>query len=162
MIGPPSHPAAVSWVMGMSPPLRPSTQTRESPYPSSTPSLQTLPALCSPVQLLHTSSRVHKAWQTLGPSSTPSSLTMLVFIPLVQCSMDSNCHSVHQTTPSYSHYSYYQPTCPVGFLYHGNQNQDWQSRENKETKKSEVNLDTVFQIVDELHHSSPKIRMVKL
>lgn len=49
-----------------------------------------------------------------------------------------------------------------GVLYHGNQNQDWQSRENKETKKSEVNLDTVFQIVDKLHHSSPKIRMVKL
>uniref|UniRef100_A0A673YV20 Uncharacterized protein n=1 Tax=Salmo trutta TaxID=8032 RepID=A0A673YV20_SALTR len=62
---------------------------------------------------------------------------------LCQCSplgsTDSNCHSVHQTTPSYSHYSYYQ-----------------------KAKKSDVNLDTVFQIVDELHHSSPKIRMVKV
>lgn len=108
MIGPPSHPAAVSWVMGMPPPLRPSTQTRESPYPSSTTSLQTLPALCSPVRLLRTSSMVHKAWQTLGPSSTASSLTMLVFIPLVtiinrameapinytqkHCDFLTNCH----------------------------------------------------------------------
>ncbi|XP_055797251.1 heat shock factor protein 5 [Salvelinus fontinalis] len=77
-------------------------------------------------------------------------------------SMDSDCHSAHQTTPSYSHYSYYQPNCPVGFLYPGNQNQDWQSSETQETNKSDVNLDTVFQLVDELHHNSPKIRMVKV
>ncbi|XP_041751125.2 heat shock factor protein 5 isoform X1 [Coregonus clupeaformis] len=77
-------------------------------------------------------------------------------------SMDSDCGSAHQTTPSFSHYSYYQPNCPVGFLYPGNQNQDWESSETQETKKSDVNLDTVFQLVDELHHSSPKIRMVKV
>lgn len=50
----------------------------------------------------------------------------------------------------------------MGFLYPGNQNQDWQSSETQETKKSDVNLDTVFQLVDELHHNSPKIRMVKV
>ena len=49
----------------------------------------------------------------------------------------------------------------MGFLYPGNQNQDWQSGENQDTKKNDVNLDRVFQIVDELQ-ASPKIHMVKV
>ncbi|KAL0994786.1 hypothetical protein UPYG_G00127140 [Umbra pygmaea] len=76
-------------------------------------------------------------------------------------SFDSDCHISHQTS-SYSHYSYYQPNCPVGLLYPGNQNQNWESRGDHETKKSDVNLDTVFQIVDDLHHSSPKVQMTTL
>ena len=49
----------------------------------------------------------------------------------------------------------------MGFLYPGTQNQDWQSGETQEAKKNDVNLDRVFQIVDELQ-ASPKIHMVKL
>ncbi|KAM6970623.1 heat shock factor protein 5 [Aplochiton taeniatus] len=66
----------------------------------------------------------------------------------------------HQT-PSYSQYSYYQPNCPVSVVYPGNPNQDWQNTESHVSKKSDVNLDTVFQIVDELQ-ASPKISMVKV
>uniref|UniRef100_A0A3P8YVH5 Heat shock factor protein 5 n=1 Tax=Esox lucius TaxID=8010 RepID=A0A3P8YVH5_ESOLU len=77
-------------------------------------------------------------------------------------SMNPDSNVAHQTTPSYSHYNYYQPNCPVGFLYPGIQSPDWKSGENQETKKSDVNLDTVFQIVDDLHRSSPKIHMVKV
>ncbi|KAJ7997372.1 hypothetical protein DPEC_G00228300 [Dallia pectoralis] len=77
-------------------------------------------------------------------------------------SMNPDSYNPHQTTPSYPHYNYYQTNCPVGFLYPGIQSPDWKSCENQEIKKSDVNLDTVFQIVDELHHSSPKIRMVKV
>ncbi|XP_062341567.1 heat shock factor protein 5 isoform X3 [Osmerus eperlanus] len=75
--------------------------------------------------------------------------------------MDHDLTSAHQTPAPYSHYSYYQPNCPMGFLYPGNQNQDWQSGENQDTKKNDVNLDRVFQIVDELQ-ASPKIHMVKV
>lgn len=49
----------------------------------------------------------------------------------------------------------------MGYLHPNNQNQDWQSTELQETKKNDVNLDTVFQIVDELQ-ASPKLRMVKV
>ncbi|KAJ8412384.1 hypothetical protein AAFF_G00127200 [Aldrovandia affinis] len=65
----------------------------------------------------------------------------------------------HQTPPSFSQYSYYQPNYPVGFLHPGNQ--EWQIDGNEEDKKNDVNLDTVFQIVDELQ-ASPQIRMVKV
>lgn len=49
----------------------------------------------------------------------------------------------------------------MGYLHPSNQNQDWQSTELQDTKKNDVNLDTVFQIVDELQ-ASPKIHMVKV
>ncbi|XP_063058616.1 heat shock factor protein 5 isoform X2 [Engraulis encrasicolus] len=77
--------------------------------------------------------------------------------------MDNEMNSgVHQA-PAFPHYSYYQPNYQVGFLHPGgNQNQEWQNaQESQDTKKTEVNLDTVFQIVDELQ-ASPKVRMVKL
>ncbi|KAL2095069.1 hypothetical protein ACEWY4_009788 [Coilia grayii] len=75
--------------------------------------------------------------------------------------MDNEMSSgVHQT-PSIPHYSYFQPNYQVSFLHPGNQTQEWQSTESQETKKNDVNLDTVFQIVDELQ-ASPKLRMVRV
>lgn len=55
----------------------------------------------------------------------------------------------------------FQPNYQVGYVHPSNQNQDWRSTELQETKKNDVNLDTVFQIVDELQ-ASPKLRMVKV
>lgn len=49
----------------------------------------------------------------------------------------------------------------MGYVHPSNQNQEWQSTELQETKKNDVNLDTVFQIVDELQ-ASPKLCMVKV
>ncbi|KAG9339758.1 hypothetical protein JZ751_022424 [Albula glossodonta] len=63
----------------------------------------------------------------------------------------------HQTPSQFSQYSYYQPNYPMGFIHPGTQ--DWQSSE--EAKKNDVNLETVFQIVDELQ-ASPKPQMVKV
>ncbi|XP_041949399.1 heat shock factor protein 5 [Alosa sapidissima] len=76
--------------------------------------------------------------------------------------MDKDMSScAHQTPSSFPHYSYFQPNYQVGYLHPNNQNQDWQNEELQETKKNDVNLDTVFQIVDELQ-ASPKLHMVKV
>eukprot|EP00064_Thunnus_orientalis_P008661 superscaffoldBa00001049_g8684 len=47
-------------------------------------------------------------------------------------------------------HSYYQAGYPVNNLCHGDQNQDLQYKENLEMKKCDVNLDTIFQIADEV------------
>lgn len=52
-----------------------------------------------------------------------------------------------------------QPSYPVEFLYPGNQN--WPSVSNEDNKKTDVNLETVFQMVNELQ-ASPKPCMVKV
>nr|XP_015222787.1 PREDICTED: heat shock factor protein 5 [Lepisosteus oculatus] len=67
-------------------------------------------------------------------------------------------HPLH-TPPSFSNYNYYQPPYPVEFLHPGNP--QWPSSSTKETKKPDVNLDTVFQMVNELQ-DSPKLRIVKV
>ncbi|XP_061105387.1 heat shock factor protein 5 [Conger conger] len=66
---------------------------------------------------------------------------------------------VHQPPSPFSQYSYYQPNYPVGFLHPGSQ--DWQNSANEDVKRNDVNLETVFQIVDELQ-VSPKPSMVKV
>ncbi|XP_035290718.1 heat shock factor protein 5 isoform X2 [Anguilla anguilla] len=66
---------------------------------------------------------------------------------------------VHQPTSSFSQYNYYQPNYSMGFLHPGSQ--DWQNSGNEDVKKNDVNLETVFQIVDELQ-VSPKPSMVKV
>ncbi|CAK6971835.1 heat shock factor protein 5 [Scomber scombrus] len=46
--------------------------------------------------------------------------------------------------------SYYQAAYPVDGLCHGDQSQDFHYKENLEMKKCEVNLETIFQIADEV------------
>ncbi|XP_071757029.1 heat shock factor protein 5 [Centroberyx gerrardi] len=76
-------------------------------------------------------------------------------------SVASNMTGSGHQTDSLSHHGYYQPSCPVNILCHGNQNEDLQNDENQEMNKCDINLDTVFQIVDELEGPS-KICLVKV
>uniref|UniRef100_UPI00398F7730 heat shock factor protein 5 n=1 Tax=Pristiophorus japonicus TaxID=55135 RepID=UPI00398F7730 len=67
-------------------------------------------------------------------------------------------------TSSYPNYNYYQnaamqSTYPVDVLH--NNAAAWHCTAIDESKKSEVNLETVFQIVDELR-ASPKLQLVKM
>uniref|UniRef100_A0A4W4DNC7 HSF-type DNA-binding domain-containing protein n=1 Tax=Electrophorus electricus TaxID=8005 RepID=A0A4W4DNC7_ELEEL len=63
-------------------------------------------------------------------------------------------------TASYYHYGYY-PTYSVGCLHPSGPNPDLQAGDRIEPKKSDVNLDTVFKIVDELQ-GSPKVHFAKV
>ncbi|XP_036436920.1 heat shock factor protein 5 [Colossoma macropomum] len=73
-------------------------------------------------------------------------------------SSDADMACSHQAA-SYSHYGYY-PTYAAGYLHSSGQNPDWLSGDSM-SKKTDVNLDTVFKIVDELQ-GSPKVHMVKV
>uniref|UniRef100_A0A8D0G9L3 Heat shock transcription factor 5 n=1 Tax=Sphenodon punctatus TaxID=8508 RepID=A0A8D0G9L3_SPHPU len=71
----------------------------------------------------------------------------------------SGCAS--PTASAYTHCSYFQnppmqSSYPVEFL-----PSNWSCNTSDENKKTEVNLEAVFQIVDEMH-SSPKLEMVKV
>uniref|UniRef100_H9G419 Heat shock transcription factor 5 n=1 Tax=Anolis carolinensis TaxID=28377 RepID=H9G419_ANOCA len=71
----------------------------------------------------------------------------------------SGCGS--PTPSTYTHCSYFQnpslqSSYPVEFL-----PSNWSCNASDEAKKTEVNLEAVFQIVDEMH-SSPKLEMVKV
>ncbi|XP_028564066.2 heat shock factor protein 5 isoform X1 [Podarcis muralis] len=71
----------------------------------------------------------------------------------------SGCAS--PTASTYTHCSYFQnpsmqSSYPVEFL-----PSNWSCNTSDENKKTEVNLEAVFQIVDEMH-SSPKLEMVKV
>ncbi|KAL7834966.1 hypothetical protein SRHO_G00292130 [Serrasalmus rhombeus] len=85
------------------------------------------------------------------------------YSPVGQCcppgSSDANMACSHQPAASYSHYGYY-PTYAAGYLHSSGQNLDWLSGDSM-SKKTDVNLDTVFKIVDELQ-GSPKVNMVKV
>nr|XP_033778056.1 heat shock factor protein 5 [Geotrypetes seraphini] len=75
--------------------------------------------------------------------------------------MESLTGCPNPTGPSYQHCSYFQSppiqsSYPVEFL-----PSNWSCAASEESKKNEVNLEAVFQIVDELH-SSPKLEMVKV
>ncbi|XP_053131558.1 heat shock factor protein 5 isoform X4 [Hemicordylus capensis] len=71
----------------------------------------------------------------------------------------SGCAS--PTASTYTHCSYFQnppmqSSYPVEFL-----PSNWSCSASNESKKTEVNLEAVFQIVDEMH-ASPKLEMVKV
>ncbi|OBS74432.1 hypothetical protein A6R68_15037, partial [Neotoma lepida] len=75
--------------------------------------------------------------------------------------MDALSSCVTPTASSYAHCNYFQnppmqSSYPVEFL-----PSNWPCSATDENKKTEVNLEAVFQIVDELH-SSPKLEMVKV
>ncbi|KAB1266113.1 Heat shock factor protein 5 [Camelus dromedarius] len=75
--------------------------------------------------------------------------------------MDALSSCVAPAASSYAHCNYFQnppmqASYPVEFL-----PSNWPCSATDENKKTEVNLEAVFQIVDELH-SSPKLEMVKV
>uniref|UniRef100_A0A8C5RLA1 Heat shock factor protein 5 n=1 Tax=Laticauda laticaudata TaxID=8630 RepID=A0A8C5RLA1_LATLA len=121
-----------------------------------------------------TSVHIQQGPQTMAPSSqkytsyaasAPYSQAYYPTAVLQCCSppthMDplSGCGS--PTASIYTHCSYFQnppmqSSYPVEFL-----PSNWSCNTSDENKKTEVNLEAVFQIVDEMH-SSPKLEMVKV
>ncbi|KAM4619785.1 heat shock factor protein 5 [Polymixia lowei] len=129
------------WMMGHGDAPSPTTFYTEHGIPVSV--IQCYPGEASRPTTVHTQQGL-QVCQCCSPGSVASGIT----------------GSSHQTA-SYSHMDYYQPSCPVRFLYPGNDNQDSHNCEKPEMEKSDINLDTVFQIVDELQ-DCPKICMVKV
>ncbi|KAM5274843.1 heat shock factor protein 5 [Ctenodactylus gundi] len=121
-----------------------------------------------------TSVHVQQGPQTMVSSSqkysnyTSSAQYSQAFYPtaVLQCCspsthMDALSSCVTPAASSYAHCSYFQnppmqSSYPVEFL-----PSNWPCSAADENKKTEVNLEAVFQIVDELH-SSPKLEMVKV
>ncbi|XP_020035231.2 heat shock factor protein 5 [Castor canadensis] len=121
-----------------------------------------------------TSVHVQQGTQTMVSSSqkysnyTPSAQYSQAYYPtaVLQCCspsthMDPLSSCVTPTASSYAHCNYFQnppmqSSYPVEFL-----PSNWPCSATDENKKTEVNLEAVFQIVDELH-SSPKLEMVKV
>ncbi|XP_027726063.1 heat shock factor protein 5 [Vombatus ursinus] len=121
-----------------------------------------------------TSVHVQQGPQTMVSSSqkysnyTPSPQYSQAYYPtaVLQCCspsthMDALSSCVSPTASSYAHCNYFQnppmqSSYPVEFL-----PSNWPCGATDENKKTEVNLEAVFQIVDELH-SSPKLEMVKV
>ncbi|XP_010949412.3 heat shock factor protein 5 [Camelus ferus] len=121
-----------------------------------------------------TSVHVQQGPQTMVSSSqkytnyTPSAQYSQAYYPtaVLQCCppsthMDALSSCVTPAASSYAHCNYFQnppmqASYPVEFL-----PSNWPCSATDENKKTEVNLEAVFQIVDELH-SSPKLEMVKV
>ncbi|XP_058427465.1 heat shock factor protein 5 [Marmota monax] len=121
-----------------------------------------------------TSVHVQQGPQTMVSSSqkysnyTPSAQYSQAYYPtaVLQCCspsthMDALSSCVTPTASSYAHCNYFQnppmqSSYPAEFL-----PSNWPCSATDENKKTEVNLEAVFQIVDELH-SSPKLEMVKV
>ncbi|KAK2496656.1 hypothetical protein MC885_013252 [Smutsia gigantea] len=138
------------------------------------PVLQRFPAeVTYTLQPSATSVHVQQSPQTMVSSSqkysnyTPSTQYSQAYYPtaVLQCCspthMDALSSCVTPTASSYAHYNYFQnppmqSSYPVEFL-----PSNWPCSATDENKKTEVNLEAVFQIVDELH-SSPKLEMVKV
>ncbi|KAL4835142.1 hypothetical protein H8958_016009 [Nasalis larvatus] len=138
------------------------------------PILQRFPAeVTYTLQPSTTSVHVQQGPQTMVSSSqkysnyTPSAQYSQAYYPtaVLQCCspthMDALSSCVTPTASSYAHCNYFQnpsmqSSYPVEFL-----PSSWPCSTTDENKKTEVNLEAVFQIVDELH-SSPKLEMVKV
>nr|KAF6456435.1 heat shock transcription factor 5 [Rousettus aegyptiacus] len=126
------------------------------------------------LNLYATPVHVQQSPQTMVSSSqkysnyTPSAQYSQAYYPtaVLQCCspsthMDALSSCVTPTASSYAHCNYFQnpsmqSSYPVEFL-----PSNWPCSATDENKKTEVNLEAVFQIVDELH-SSPKLEMVKV
>ncbi|XP_017395242.1 heat shock factor protein 5 [Cebus imitator] len=139
------------------------------------PVLQRFPAeVTYTLQPSATSVHVQQGPQTMVSSSqkysnyTPSAQYSQAYYPtaVLQCCspsthMDALSSCVTPAASSYAHCNYFQnpsmqSSYPVEFL-----PSNWPCSTTDENKKTEVNLEAVFQIVDELH-SSPKLEMVKV
>ncbi|XP_054481209.1 heat shock factor protein 5 [Anoplopoma fimbria] len=65
-------------------------------------------------------------------------------------------------TGSFSTHSYYQASYPVNVLCHLDNNQDSKNMEHQEAKKCDINLDTIFQIADEVMQTPPNSSLVRV
>ncbi|XP_029105256.1 heat shock factor protein 5 isoform X2 [Scleropages formosus] len=87
------------------------------------------------------------------PGFYASAMCQCCFQPVV------NARRVHQTSSAFSHYSYNQTNYPGSWVHP--ENQEWPSSDSELAKKEDVNLDTVFQIADNLQ-VSPIVCMAKV
>ncbi|XP_063002694.1 heat shock factor protein 5 [Elgaria multicarinata webbii] len=112
-------------------------------------------------QTMATSSQKYTSYAASSPYSQAYYPTAVLQCCSPPTHMDplSGCGS--PTASTYTHCSYFQnppmqSSYPVEFL-----PSNWSCNASDENKKTEVNLEAVFQIVDEMH-SSPKLEMVKV
>ncbi|XP_056267441.1 heat shock factor protein 5 [Pseudoliparis swirei] len=63
---------------------------------------------------------------------------------------------------SFSSPTYYQGSYPVSMLHHVDHNQYSKTEEHQEVKKSDIHLDTIFQIADEVMQTSTNSRLVRV
>ncbi|XP_007429104.1 heat shock factor protein 5 [Python bivittatus] len=112
-------------------------------------------------QTMATSSQKYTSYAASAPYSQAYYPTAVLQCCSPPTHMDplSGCGS--PTASIYTHCSYFQnppmqSSYPVEFL-----PSNWSCNTSDENKKTEVNLEAVFQIVDEMH-SSPKLEMVKV
>ncbi|XP_034759199.2 heat shock factor protein 5 isoform X2 [Acipenser ruthenus] len=103
------------------------------------------------VHMQQGSQGVGPSGQKFGNYMTSTAQFRPAYYPAAMCqccspgSVDPMTGCAHQNTSTLPHYNYYQPSYPVEFLYPGNQN--WPSVSNEDNKKTDVNLETVFQMV---------------
>ncbi|CAL8306876.1 unnamed protein product [Gadus morhua 'NCC'] len=137
---------------------------------------------CIPISVLHHypgessgSAAVHIQQGAHGPANPGQRFYNLIsHAPQYRPTFYSSAYDFHVPSPvssdltgggnqlsPYPHLSYYQPNVPVGLLYPGNHYQDLQSVESQDLKKNDLNLDTVFQIIDE-YPSTQNVCMVKV
>ncbi|XP_035846843.1 heat shock factor protein 5 isoform X2 [Sander lucioperca] len=121
----------------------------------------------------------NKAQPTTAHSGTPVPPRFLIrghgaaLSPTVFAA-DKVCQCYHQNlvashmagsgiqTGSFSPHSYYQASYPVNMLCHGDNNQDMKNMEHQEVKKFDINLDTIFQIADEVMQTPPNNNLVRV
>ncbi|XP_034746768.1 heat shock factor protein 5 [Etheostoma cragini] len=88
------------------------------------------------------------------------------YSPVCQC-YHQNLVASHMAgsglqTGSFSPHSYYQASYPVNMLCRGDNNQDIKNMEYQEGKKFDINLDTIFQIADEVMQTPPNNNLVRV
>ncbi|XP_054857584.1 heat shock factor protein 5 [Eublepharis macularius] len=112
-------------------------------------------------QTMATSSQKYSSYAASAPYSQAYYPTAVLQCCSPSTHMDPLSGCASPTASTYTHCSYFQnppmqSPYPVEFL-----PSNWPCNPSDETKKTEVNLEAVFQIVDEMH-SSPKLEMVKV
>nr|XP_056721429.1 heat shock factor protein 5 [Euleptes europaea] len=112
-------------------------------------------------QTMATSSQKYGSYAASAPYSQAYYPTAVLQCCSPPTHMDPLSGCASPTASTYTHCTYFQnppmqSSYPVEFL-----PSNWPCNPSDETKKTEVNLEAVFQIVDEMH-SSPKLEMVKV
>ncbi|XP_053131555.1 heat shock factor protein 5 isoform X2 [Hemicordylus capensis] len=112
-------------------------------------------------QTMATSSQKYSSYATSAPYSQAYYPTAVLQCCSPPTHMDPLSGCASPTASTYTHCSYFQnppmqSSYPVEFL-----PSNWSCSASNESKKTEVNLEAVFQIVDEMH-ASPKLEMVKV
>ncbi|XP_044312027.1 heat shock factor protein 5 [Varanus komodoensis] len=112
-------------------------------------------------QTMATSSQKYTSYAASAPYSQAYYPTAVLQCCSPPTHMDPLSGCCSPTASTYTHCSYFQnppmqSSYPVEFL-----PSNWSCNTSDENKKTEVNLEAVFQIVDEMH-TSPKLEMVKV